>query len=173
MHMCILTHTHEQIPTHSHSNISNFTTCPVEFNLWARGAEPDLIFPRACLPLSSCYRVAWTQVHVEVPVERTIYREVPEHKSYGMHAEYSVSEISFLRSNLSQRTNFTLSCPYSLVALFRLMLRPFPPDTTSTGKIFRFRLEEEEVVALRYFGWKGLEVIVLSYCDEHTRPEYT
>jgi hypothetical protein len=112
-------------------------------------------------------------VHVEVPVERTIYREVPEHKSYGMHAEYSVSEISFLSSNLSQRTNFTLSCPYSLVALFRLMLRSFPPDTTSTGKIFRFRLGEEEVVALRYFGWKGLEVIVLSYCDEHTRPEYT
>ena len=101
-------------------------------------------------------------MHVEVPVERTIYREVPEHKSYGMHAEYSVSEISFLR-NLSQRTNFTLSCPYSLVALFRLILRSFPPDTTSTGKRFRFRLEEVEVVALRYFGWKGLEVIVLSY----------
>jgi hypothetical protein len=85
-------------------------------------------------------------VHVEVPVERTIYREVPEHKSYGMHAEYSVSEISLLR-NLSQRTNFTLSCPYSLVALFRLMRRPFPLDTTSTGKRFRFRLGEEEVAA--------------------------
>ena len=101
-------------------------------------------------------------MHVEVPVERTIYREVPEHKSYGMHAEYSVTEISFLR-NLLQRTNFTLSCPYSLVALFRLILRSFPPDTTSTGKRFRFRLGEVEVVALRYFGWKGLEVIVLSY----------
>jgi hypothetical protein len=51
MHMCILTHTRAPIPTHSHSNISNFATYPVEFNLWARGALPDLIFP---LVLLSC-----------------------------------------------------------------------------------------------------------------------
>ena len=75
----IFIHVHAHIPTISHSNVSNFATYPDEFNLRARGAEPDLSYLFACLPLSFGYRAGRgrTQVHVEVPVERITYREVP------------------------------------------------------------------------------------------------